>query len=269
VQRYTLAQEKRLAKQVRTEKFNKEFYKTVERGVFKEIGPEEMAACDGPVNYISMVEAFKEGPHSTTPLRICMNSSLGQPKPVGLSLNNCLMKGLLALVDLFMLTLCIQEHRYELMKDLSKFYQRVDANPTAQNLRRVMWRGGNSAAKIKVYITTTVNFGHKSAGCIAIVAARETAERFRGEYPEAAWFLQYRTYVNDATEGVDTMERVDVRFNLGAKRAGLHLQDNVKLKEEPEKVLPKFIPKRELGEWHRASTIPWDYCVASRYASRC
>jgi hypothetical protein len=39
VQRYTLAQEKRLAKQVRTEKFNKEFYKTVERGVFKEIGP--------------------------------------------------------------------------------------------------------------------------------------------------------------------------------------------------------------------------------------
>jgi hypothetical protein len=28
------------------------------------------------VNYISMVEAFKEGPHSTTPLRICMNSSL-------------------------------------------------------------------------------------------------------------------------------------------------------------------------------------------------
>jgi hypothetical protein len=28
-----------------------------------------MAAWDGPVNYISMVEAFKEGPHSTTPLR--------------------------------------------------------------------------------------------------------------------------------------------------------------------------------------------------------
>jgi hypothetical protein len=77
--KYTLAQEKRLAKQGRTEEFNAEFYKTVECGVFKEITKEEMAAWDGPVNYISMVEAFKEGPHSRTPLRICMNSSLKQP----------------------------------------------------------------------------------------------------------------------------------------------------------------------------------------------
>ncbi len=68
------------------------FYKTVERGVFKEISPEKMAAWDGPINYISMMEAFKEGPHSTTPLRICMNSSLKQPKPVSLSLNDCLVK---------------------------------------------------------------------------------------------------------------------------------------------------------------------------------
>ncbi len=57
-----------------------------------------MAAWDDPVNYISMVEAYKEGPHSTMPLRICMNSSLRQPKLVSLSLNDCLMKGPLALV---------------------------------------------------------------------------------------------------------------------------------------------------------------------------
>jgi peptide methionine sulfoxide reductase MsrB len=98
VYKYTLAQLRRLAKQERTEEFNAEFYKTVERGVFKEIGLEDMAAWDGPVNYISMVEAFKEGPYSTTLLRICMNSSLKQPKPVSLSLNNCLMKGPSALV---------------------------------------------------------------------------------------------------------------------------------------------------------------------------
>jgi len=91
--KYTLVQEKRLAKQGHTEEFNEEFYKTVEHGVFKEITREEMAAWDGPVNYISMVEAFKEGPHSTTPLRICMNSSLKQPQPVSLSLNDCLVKG--------------------------------------------------------------------------------------------------------------------------------------------------------------------------------
>jgi hypothetical protein len=77
--RCVLAQERGLAKQERTKDFNAEIYKTVERSVFKEIGPEEMAAWDGPVNYISMVDAFKEGPHSTTPLRICMNSSLNSP----------------------------------------------------------------------------------------------------------------------------------------------------------------------------------------------
>jgi hypothetical protein len=36
---------------------------------------------------------------------------------------------------------------------------------------------------MKVYITTTVNFGDKPAGCIAIAAARETAERFRSRVP--------------------------------------------------------------------------------------
>ncbi len=77
--------------------------------MFKEIGPEEIAALECPVNYISMVEAFKEGPHSTTPLRICMNRSLRQPKLVSLSLNDCLMKGPSALVDLFTVTLCIRE----------------------------------------------------------------------------------------------------------------------------------------------------------------
>ncbi len=83
-----------------------------------------------------------------------------------------------------------------LTKDLSKFYQRVDADPLAQHLRRVMWRGGDGSAEMKVYITTTVNFGDKPAGCIAIAAARETADRFGAEYPEAAWFLKFRTYVD-------------------------------------------------------------------------
>jgi hypothetical protein len=40
--------------------------------------------------------------------------------------------------------------------------------------------------------------------------------------------------------------RVDVKLNLGAKRAGLHLMENIELDEEPEKVLPDVITKREL-----------------------
>ena len=40
--------------------------------------------------------------------------------------------------------------------------------------------------------------------------------------------------------------RVDVKLNLGAKKAGLHLMENIELDEEPEKALPDVITKREL-----------------------
>ena len=87
VKRYTENMERRLIKQNRVEEFNKQFQDTVDRGVFRELQGEELQAWKGPVNYIAMVEAFKNGPHATTPLRICMNSSLKQPPPVKKSLN--------------------------------------------------------------------------------------------------------------------------------------------------------------------------------------
>jgi len=249
--KYTLVQEKRLAKQGHTEEFNEEFYKTVEHGVFKEITREEMAAWDGPVNYISMVEAFKEGPHSTTPLRICMNSSLKQPQPVSLSLNDCLVKGPSALVDLFTVTLRIREHRYALKKDLSKFYQIVDADPIAQNLRRVMWRGGDMSAEMKVYITMTVNFGDKPAGCIAIAASRETAAMDEGEFREAAWFLQNRTSMDDAMAGADSMEHLRTlsgELEAVAKRGGFEFKETLMFGDEED----------ENGEPHKVLGLIWE-----------
>jgi hypothetical protein len=66
VRGYTMSMEKRLNKQKRTDEFNKQFYDTVERGVFREISEKEMQSWSGPFNYIAMVEAFKQGPHSTT-----------------------------------------------------------------------------------------------------------------------------------------------------------------------------------------------------------
>jgi hypothetical protein len=192
-------QERRMIKSGRLEEFNKQFYETVERGVFRKLSPTELSEYSGPLNYISMVEAFKNGPHSTTPLRICMNSSMKQPQPSGKSLNDCLMKGPSALVDLFTVTLSMRLYRYALTKDLSKFYQRVNADELAQHVRRVIWRGGEQDREPDVYVTTTVNFGDLPAGCITIAALRETARRFGGGMKEAADFLMNRTYVDDAT----------------------------------------------------------------------
>ncbi len=79
--------EARLLKTGRLEEFNRQFQDNINGGVFKRLTAEEARAYSGPVNYISMVEAFKLGPHSTTSLRICMNSSMKQPPPSGVSLN--------------------------------------------------------------------------------------------------------------------------------------------------------------------------------------
>ncbi len=156
--------------------------------------------------YIAMVEAFKNGPHATTPLCICMNSSLKQPPPVKKSLNDCLMKGPPALVDLFTITLSFREHRYALAKDLSKFYQKVEADELTQHMRRILWRDCDGSKEMRVYVTTTVNFGDRPAGCITIAALKETAERYGADLPIAAWYLKYRTFVNDAVAGSDTQK---------------------------------------------------------------
>jgi hypothetical protein len=102
--------ESRLLKKGRLEEFNRQFQNNVDRGVFKPIPKEEADQYKGAVNYISMVEAFKTGPHATPLLRICMNSSMKQPRPSWVSLNDCLLKGPPALADLYTVTLGIREH---------------------------------------------------------------------------------------------------------------------------------------------------------------
>ena len=93
-----VSQEKRLIKKGSVDEFNQVFNDIVSRGVFKELTAEELDSWSGPVNYITMVEAFKTAPNATTPLRIC-NSAMKQPPPVSKSLNDILMKGPSALTD--------------------------------------------------------------------------------------------------------------------------------------------------------------------------
>jgi hypothetical protein len=88
-----------------------------------------------------------------------------------------------------------------------------------------MWKGDDTSVEMKVYITTTVNFGDKPASCIAIAATRETATMDKGEYRDAAWFL-----MDDATAGTDSMERLKVlteELEAVAKRGGFEFKETL------------------------------------------
>jgi len=71
----------------------------------------------------------------------------------------------------------MREHRYALTKDLSKFYQKVDANELMQHVRRVVWHGDDQSKELDIYVTTTV-IGKMLAGCITIAALRGTVGRY-------------------------------------------------------------------------------------------
>ncbi len=167
--------EARLLKKGRLDEFNRQFQDNVDSGVFKPVPKEKANQYKGPVKYISMVEAFKTGPHATIPLRICMNSSMKQPRPSGVSLNVCLLKGPPTLANLYTVTLGIREHKVAFTKDISKFYQCVEADESAQHVRRILWRFGERSREPTIFVTTRVNYSDWPAGCIAIAAVQETA----------------------------------------------------------------------------------------------
>jgi hypothetical protein len=68
----------------------------------------------------------------------------------------------------------------------------------------------------------------------------------QGGHPEAAWFLKYRTYVDDATAGANTMERhreLSKEMEAVAKEGDFEFKetlmsgDKIKVREPPHKIL--------------------------------
>jgi hypothetical protein len=56
---------------------------------------------------------------------------------------DCLLKGPPAPADLYTVILGIRENKVAFTKDISKFYQCVEADAAAQHIRRILWRFGN------------------------------------------------------------------------------------------------------------------------------
>ena len=196
--------ERRLVKHGQMDNFNAQFKDAVERGVFKEIRlPDDYA---GPVNYVTLTEAYKEGENVTTPLRICMNSSM---RYRGVSLNDLMLKGPSSLNNIFSVLLNFWTYPVGVVKDIRKFYQSVDACERDKHLRRVLWRYGDTDASFKMFTTETINFGDRAAGCVAMTCVRQTADLYQNVDPDAAEKLKSDIYVDDVSSGADTRKEAE------------------------------------------------------------
>lgn len=199
--------EARLVKNSQLQAFNEQFKDALDRGVFRKLDRGEAESYAGPINYVSMVDAYKSGPHVTTPVRLCINSSLKNGK---VSLNEILVKGPSSLNDIFAVMLGFRRYKVGVVIDISKFYQTVLSCTRDQHVRRVVWRFGNQEAQPDVFVTMRVNFGDRPAGCVAQAALRETARLYAHLSPVAAEKLLRDSYVDDLVTGADTSAGVDL-----------------------------------------------------------
>ncbi len=115
---------------------------------------------------------------------------------------------------------------------------------------RILWRFSNSRREAEIFVITEVNYGDRPAGCIAIAAIRETAEKF-GEGEEGPWFLRNRTYVDDATGAAHDQEHalwISLDMESITENEGFEFKGTVMTRDQLD----------ETGELCKVLGLRWD-----------
>ena len=190
--------EKRLHKTHLLQAFNDEFDKLISYGAIKEISDSELRSWDGPTHYVSLQHVINED-STTTPLRIVTNSSLSDRK--GLSLNSILMKGHDTLSDQWAVLNKWRSYEVALCSDVTKAYYSLRTGELEKNVRRVVWRYGDTSKDWKIFGFQTVSFGDRPAAAFLEIAIRRTAQCHTSIDPLAAERICNDRYVDDLATG--------------------------------------------------------------------
>eukprot|EP00794_Sanderia_malayensis_P021204 gene21204-23286_t len=174
----------------------------IQRKVARKLCPSELEEYKGPTYYISHHEVLKPDSQST-PCRIVFNSSA---KFKGQTLNECWAKGPNLLNNLLGILVRFRENEIAISGDIRKMYHTVKINIVDQHTHRFLWRNMEVEREPDIYVMTSVSFGDKPAGDIAILALRKTAEMGEGKYPKAAKVINKSTYMDDIIDRVDSVK---------------------------------------------------------------
>ena len=151
------------------------------RNVASILTQEEIKSYNGPYYYLCHHEVLKAG--SSTPCRIVFDSSA---KFMNQCLNDYWAKGAKLVNNLVGILLRFRENKIAISGDIKKMYHAVKISLLDQHTHRFLWRNLKVDRKPDVYVMTSVSFGDKPAGNIAMAALHKTAEYAKQIYPEAA-----------------------------------------------------------------------------------
>ncbi|KAK4315789.1 hypothetical protein Pmani_012997 [Petrolisthes manimaculis] len=217
--------EKRLRKLggIRSAEYSEQMINMQERGVVRKLAREEVTHYKGPVHYLSHHEILKSQ-STTTPTRIVFNASASYN---GHILNEYWAKGPNVLNSLFGLLLRFRENPVAIIGDISKMFNSVRLSEFDSHVHRFLWRDFEDCAPDH-YALTAVPFGDICSPAIAVLAMRQTADKYKDDFPIPANIILKDSYMDDIIHSLDDAEETpetmqDVEFIL--KQGNFHMKE--------------------------------------------
>ncbi|XP_068229326.1 uncharacterized protein [Palaemon carinicauda] len=183
-------------------KYQKEIEDMVRRGVARKLTNKEIQEYNGPIHYIHHHEVLKPE-SSSTPVRIVFNSSASY---MGQRLNDFWAKGPDILNSLLGVLCRFRQDNIAIVGDIAKMYHTVKLSTLDEHTHRFVWRDLDESRPPDQYVLTTVTFGDRPSGTIAMVALRHTVEKFGKESQDVQDMILNNTYVDDILYSTDTIE---------------------------------------------------------------
>ena len=125
----------------------------------------------------------------------------------GHSLNDYWAKGPDVMNNLLGIMLRLREGPVAFAGDIRKMYHAIKTSVVDQHTHRFLWCDGKNSEP-STYLITSVSLCNRSAGNIAAVSLRKTAEMMKGQYPVPAEIIPSNTYVDDIADSVEIYSRI-------------------------------------------------------------
>ena len=172
------------------------------RGVARKLSRNEIDDYDGPTFYIPHHEVIKRESEST-PCRIVFNTSA---KFHGHIINDYWAKGPTLMRNLLGVIIRFREEEVAVTGDIKKMYHSVKLSELDQHTHRFLWRDLDTEKYPDTYVVSSVSFGDRPAGTIAMLAMKKTLEVAGQVSNRAAEMIRDNSYVDDIIDSFSTKE---------------------------------------------------------------